>query len=368
MSATQPESNSPDIGNNDLLLRVLKALQRGETRPLASLLLAHRHALASVCECLVEERLAVYACAVLRESRLFPLFPRAAWGSMEDQWRRQQQRNVEVLHALAQLDRGFREAGIEYRLLKGLYLGARFYGGLDRRFTWDIDLMVHREDIWAALDLLGRLGFTKPKFSLGLERLAPWVSHALECRRADGHSVDLHWGFRRLPGLRIDDAAVWQAGRSCEVAGLRCPVLSDEQSLLQLLLGVAADTDRGLCRMRSIWDVYMVLRHLADHDWRGFLDQCEAQGSVRLVANAFALVLYRLDCHAEFPALAQALEPYRDRLSVHTTEQTRTILGRAPHGLSNRLLYAGWQPPPQWRYWSWWAATLPLRFFFARRL
>lgn len=110
------------------------------------------------------------------------------------------------------------------------------------------------------------------------------------------------------------------------------------------------------------------MQGMANPDWRGFLARREAEGAVRLAANALALVLLRLDCHAEFPALAETLYDHRNMLSVHKAEQVRTILARAPHGLDNHRVYVRWQPLPQWQYWSWWAATLPLRFFFARRL
>lgn len=352
----------------DLLLRFLKALHRGEARPLASLLLAHRHELANLADRLVKERLAVQAYAALGELKLQPLFPRASWSLLEDQWRQQRRRNAELLQALARIDWTLREAGIEYRLLKGLYLGERFYGGPDQRFTWDLDLLVRPADIWKTLDLLDELGFAKPSFSLGLERLAPQVAHALECRRADGLSVDLHWAFRRLPGLRVDEAALWRQGGCHRLGGLDCPVPPDEYTLLQLLLGIAADLDRGLCRLRAVWDIYMALKGMADPDWPGFLARREAEGSARLAVNALALVLFRLDCRDEFPALAAALDGRRDGSSIHSAEQARTILARAPHGLENHLLYARWQPLPQWRYWAWWAATLPLRFFFARRI
>ncbi|MGZ8248884.1 hypothetical protein, partial [Methylomagnum sp.] len=59
---------------------------------------------------------------------------------------------------------------------------------------------------------------------------------------------------------------------------------------------------------------------------------------------------------------------HQEMRTVTNPEQARIILTRAPHGLENHWLYARWQPLPQSQYWSWWAATLPLRFFFARRI
>lgn len=356
------------MADPDLPLDFLKRLHRADARLLASWLLSHRQDLIALVDFLVQERLGVYAYSALVDLNLQALFSKAAWSLLEDQWRRQQQRNTELLDGLAGIDRAFQEAGIEYRLLKGMYLADRFYGGIDRRFTWDIDLMVRSADIPHALDLLDRLGFAKPQFSLGLERFAPQVAHALECCRADGLSVDLHWAFRRLPGLTLDCDRLWRESGCHVLGGLSCPVPSDEYTLLQLLLGVAADVDRGLCRMRAVWDVYRVIQGMANPDWAQFLARREGEGSLKLVFNALALVLFRLDGQTEFPALTEALDAYGEIRLIASKEQARTILERPAHGLANHRLYARWQPLPQWQYWPWWAATLPLRFFFARRI
>jgi hypothetical protein len=244
-------THSASPSNGDFPLDFLQHLDRAEARPLAALLLSHRRDLAALGQFLVNERLAVLAYAAIAELQLQALFPRTVWSLLEDQWQQQQARNAALLDGLADIDSAFRAAGIEYRLLKGLYLADRFYGGIQRRFTWDIDLMVRPGDVRHALDVLNSIGFAKPDFSLGLERFAPQVAHALECRRADGLSLDLHWTFRRLPGLTLDCDRLWRESASHAFGTLTCQVPSDEYVLLQLLLGVAADVDRGLCRMRT---------------------------------------------------------------------------------------------------------------------
>jgi len=181
-------------------------------------------------------------------------------------------------------------------------------------------------------------------------------------------SVDLHWAFRRLPGLHFDDEAIWQGRRFHVIGGQPYPVPSDEHTLLQLLLGVAADIDRSLCRMRALWDVYLLLKDIPEMDWPGFLARRQAEGATGLVVNAMALVVYRLSCHTEFPALVEALHPYRRLIFVNNENDARRVFAREPHSLGNHFIFARWQPLTAWRYWSWWAATLPLRFFFARRI
>lgn len=351
----------------NLCLAALRHLHQSDVRSFASLLLSRRLAAGTLVEFLVRERLGVFAWSAIAGSKLQPLIPRAVAGALEDQWRQQQQRNLVLRAELSRASAAFRDAGIDFLLLKGLYLSERFYRGLDRRFTWDLDLLVRPSAVSDALVILDRLGFSSPRFHVGLQHVARRVTHALERRRADGLSIDLHWALRRIPGLRIDYADVWGASQMYALGGLECPVPSEEHSLLLVLLGIAADLDRSLCRTRSLWDCYMMMRGLPQIDWPGFLARREKDGSIGLVANALSLTLHRLDCHGEFPSLVQALEAHRQRITEIDAEEVWRMLAHEPHSLANHMRFARWQPLPGWRYATWWAATLPLRMFFARR-
>lgn len=354
--------------DSTVLIQLLKALQQGQARTIGSLLLAHRRRLMDLTNVLIKERLAVQVFAVLNQLNLRTLFPRASWSLLEDQWQGQQQRNTTLLRELIRIEQVFDGAGMPWLYMKGLSLGDRFYGGADRRFTWDLDLLVRPEDLSRTFVLLAPLGFHRPRGLPGMDRIAQGVTHALECRRHDGLSLDLHWTFRRLPGLRLNHRAVWRDRASLTLGGVAIPVPSDEHQLLQVLLGITADLDRGLCRLRALWDVYMMLRGLGRQDWRGFLARRQSEKTLPLVANALALVVNQLECHAEFPSLLEALEEHRDVLAIQDPSHARRILGRGPHGFANRLLYSRWQPLPRRLYWPWWVATLPMRFLVARRL
>lgn len=367
MSQVQP-SSAPTMPTEQLCRVALKHLHRGETRAFASLFLSRRLAAVTLVDFLVRERLGVFAYATIRDSKLEALFPPPVMNPLADQWRQQQARNRVLRTELAHISVAFREAGIDFLLLKGLYLSERFYGDLGRRFTWDLDLLVQPRDVRAALTTLHQLGFSNPPFTSGLAPVARHVTHAFECLRSDGSSVDLHWALRVLPGLRVDYDSVWSAARLHAFGEIDCRVPSDEHSLLLLLLGIAADLDRSLCRMRSLWDVYMLLHGLPGFDWDGFLARRVPEGSIGLVANTLSLVLHHLDGQADFPSLTPALAAYRQHITVVDAQQVSRMLALPPHSLANHLAFARWQPLPRWRYAAWWIASLPLRMFFARRI
>ena len=367
MRDAAPSGRRPFPGG-DLPIAVLKGLHARDSRSLASLLLTRRKELDEVARVLVDERLGVAAYAATESLSLGGLWPRPVLARLRDQWTGQQQRNAQLLDALVAIDSAFGDAGIEYLLLKGLPLADRFYGGVDRRFTWDLDLLVRESDFARGLNALARIGVHPPSFAVGFHRAARQVAHALECRRADGVSIDLHWAFRRLPGLRFPADQLFRDRRFHELGGHRYPIPSDEHMLVQVLLGIAADVDRSLCRLRSLWDAYLILRTRPVSDWTEFLRQREMEGCLGLVANSIALVIHRMDAADEFADLLHAIRTYRDTLPVLQPEQAAAILARPPHALRNHLVFASWQSQPQWRYWSWWTATLPARAFFARRL
>jgi hypothetical protein len=352
----------------DLPIAVLRGLHGRDSRSLASVLMTRRGELDAVARTLVDERLGVYLCAATESLSLGGMWPRAVLDRLRDQWTGQRQRNAQLLDALAAIDSAFGGVGIEYLLLKGLPLAARFYGGVDRRFTWDLDLLVRESDVDRGVHALAGIGVHGPSCTRGLHHAARRVAHAMECRRTDGLSVDLHWAFRRVPGLRFPADEVFHDRRFHELEGRRYPTASDEHMLVQVLLGIAADVDRSRCRLRSLWDAYLILRTRPVSDWTAFLRRRETEGCLGLVANAIALVIHRMDAVDEFPDLLHAILTCQGGLPVLQQERAAAILARPPHALRNHLEFASWQSRPQWRYWSWWAATLPARAFFARRL
>jgi len=359
----------PATDDVDLAIRVLDALHRAPTRSIAGLMLSHRTRLDALATWFVAERLGVSVHAATDSHGLGALWPGSARARLADQWSRQQQRSAALLGALAEIDGAFDREGVEYLVLKGLPLSERLEGGVGRRFTWDLDLLVRERDIPRATVALGRVGFSPPRLARGLLPLARRVAHAVEFRRNDGISVDLHWAFRRLPGLRFPADRVFAGRRSIALDGKPFPVPADEHLLAQLLLGIAADADRGLCRWRALRDAIMLSREMKSIDWEDYLEDREAEGGLGLACHALALVVHAFRAEDEFRALLDRIAPVLGRLGrAGGRSRFLEILARPAHDPRNHLEYATWQDLPAPAYWSWWAVTLPARAFFARRL
>ena len=94
----------------------------------------------------------------------------------------------------------------------------------------------------------------------------------------------------------------------------------------------------------------------------------QAEGLTALAVNALALVMYGLDCRAEFRDLSEVIDERSDLLTLHNGEEARALLTRPRHSLLNRAWFAGLLPTSAWIYWLWWAGTVPVRFALRRTL
>jgi len=356
-------------GIEALGIAVLKKIQRGEPREIAGLLLANRKRLDQLAQWYTQERLGVSLYAMTSACGLVSMWPGNSRQLMEDQYRQQQTRTNRLLDTLNGIDRAFAKEGIEYQLLKGFPLAVRYYSGVENRFTWDLDILVQAHAVPEAVKTLEGLRLRPPSLSSGMLRSAQWVTHALECKGDHGVSVDLHWAFRRLPGVRFPAKDVFNSGSMLEIAGGSYPVPSDEYLLVQLLMSIAADVDRGRCRWRALWDTFLVIQSFDATQWDSFLDRRTHEGCLGLIAQAFALVVHSTRTAEDYEELLRkCAERLGSRRELLGTDAAVHMLGRAPGDFRNHIEFARWQDQPRWRYWGWWGLTLPARAFFARRL
>lgn len=341
----------------------------GSQREVARILLANRTRLDELAHWYTQERLGVSVYALMAAVGLQAVWPSAAFRVMEDQYHQQQIRTARLVATLEEIDRAFREEGIKYQVLKGLPLAARFYSGICNRFTWDLDILVRPDSLRKAARVLERLGLSAPMFSKGMLGVAQWVTHALEYQGQGGVSIDLHWAYRRLPGIQFPTEKVFGTGRSIEFAGGSYPVPSDEYLLVQLLLSIAADVDRGRCRWRALWDTWLVLEQTVSNHWDEFLARRKSEGCLGLIVQATAIVVHSMGAQENCRGLLdQFVGHLGERAAMLSEQDAKRLLSRSANDFRNHMEFARWQEVPGWRYWPWWLITLPARAFFARRL
>jgi Uncharacterised nucleotidyltransferase len=352
-----------------LAMKVMGEACQGNRREVARMLLANRTRFNDLAQWYVRERLGVSVYSLMCDCGLKAIWPNVSIQLMQDQYEQQQVRTARLMETLRGIDVAFREAGVEYLLLKGLPLAERFYGGIRNRFTWDLDILVRPDSLNQASKILDGLGVNAPGLSRAGLWLAKSVTHALEFCGEGGVSIDLHWAFRRLPGVRFPSEEVFGAGRRIEFGGGSYPVPSDEHMLVQLLLSIAADVDRGRCRWRALWDTYLVLEQMPLSRWESFLEDRASEGCLGIISQATAIVVHSMGVSERYHEVLDRCERRLfGRMAMLGPEDSKRLLSRSPNDFRNHLAFARWQEVSGLRYWGWWGLSLPARAFFARRL
>jgi hypothetical protein len=181
------------------------------------------------------------------------------------------QRNREILERIEILASAFNAVGIEPLLLKGAaYLLSGVYADPGDRFLVDIDFLVTREEIPAALEILGQHGYS-------FDRVDP-IDHATNhtfavFSRSDSMTVDLHQTVGLgassdvLPTVEIlDRSQVLMLGH----AGVRIPCPTD--LLTHHILHSQVHElyrDRIWTPLRSLYDLALLQqRFSAQADWQ----------------------------------------------------------------------------------------------------
>ena len=218
-----------------------------------------------------------------------------------------------LLEAFDEVRRALAAAGVPVLMLKGLYFAERLYGGLGHRPQHDVDILVrHRR---RALRVIRRLGYERRSRDL----------HSWSFGRGDLR-LDLHGVVRWAPAFRLDEDAFWRDAIEVRLGGIAVPTLSDEHTLVALVLAAFEDLGQGMAKLKQLLDLYLLLRQVdGTLDWTSFLARRRDENLLQVTVNVLALVADLFEAREELPCLAAALD-------AHRTPRPRGTRGRAGAG------------------------------------
>lgn len=336
------------------LCRVTGALLRGEDDTLRGDVQAGRispHALQRLVD---RHRMGAYLHHRLAASPLRAVMPPVVEAMIDAAAGRQQSTAAACLAALRDLQPRFAAAGVPMVVLKGPALAARCYGGLAHRSYGDLDLLVREQDRAAAVRLLGAAGHHRVSRVLVSASWTARFVHGFDFRGGPV-GIDLHWCLSRMPGYRLDLAAVWRRAIATAVGDIPMHVLAAEDELVFLLLSALADVQRGALRLQSLVDLAMVIRAHADLDWPTFLAaRCHERTETACTAM-LRLLLGLLSLDEAHPALSRAVGGgLRPEQALAVVTPRRGAWGAKAWSLAAL-------PVSPVRYVGWWLASLPFR-------
>ena len=354
--------------SNTGLLQLFKLIHRGQAADTELAVSVTKNNHSNILEKLTSAKLAGQFYALTTDTAVLDAFPREEQETLRGAYERQYQSNRSYLELLEKLRDRLADEGVDLLLLKGLFLAQRFSGGMDRRFMWDADILVHQHQLRDAIRVAGDLGLTATGDTLPVWILNLLNLHALEVSHR-GRAIDIHWRLRNRPGYHINYERIWNDAQAIVIDGQPFNALSDEDALALSILEIGGDMERGHIKLRSLWDVYQILQALdGSVNWDEFFERRKGEGLLQLAVNMLTFFLYCLDCQSECPRLVESLQQQPTKLLIDNRDVALQILERPKQHLANRALYARLQPRAVPLYWIWWLATAPLRFALTRNL
>lgn len=263
--------------------------------------------------------------------------------------------------ALMEAGQALRTAGVPMIVLKGPQLAARFYGDLERRAYWDLDVLVREADLATGRRVLRDLGYAQRASLFFGERISLAVVHALDYGRGE-IGIDLHWKLSSHPSFRIDYARLWARRQPWESSGRRYDVLSPEYVLTLNLLSSLKDIERGALRLRSFVDLWMILQSVdSGLDWDRFFLEREEE-NVRLpCAAVLHLFLVLFQAANRFSRTADAVSHQHGVARLAGRDAALRLIAPTFLGPARRLWTARQYETAGARHAAWWALSLPVR-------
>ncbi|MBN1483706.1 MAG: nucleotidyltransferase family protein [Chloroflexia bacterium] len=284
---------------------------------------------------------------LLGQQRLAPLFygiarrqelvPAALEGQLRQAYLANAGRNILLFHELEGLLQQLQAEGIAVLLLKGAALGPAVYGNSALRPLGDVDLLVRREQVESARQLLVAAGYTP---LLSQVREGSTVAYENELMLQKAGQVDtlleLHWGLIDSPYYQhhLDLDWFWQTAHPLPIGSATARTLGPEAQLLHLCAHLMLHHGSGE-QLSLLWlhDVAeTICRYREEIDWDLLLDRARSNDLVLSLQAILPRVVQ--DWQAPVPEavrkeiLALRASPEEQRVFGWLTAARRPVLQR----------------------------------------
>jgi len=193
-------------------------------------------------------------------------------------------RNLRLLGELIQVNRALESKGMRPVVLKGPVLATLLYGHAGLRECHDLDLLVQRDEIPAAVQALREMGYRPiPESNGALERTFARYNAQMAFRSdASGAVIDLHWALTP-PNLSIRFAPA--EFRCVEIGGAALRTLTPEYTIL---VAAIHGGKHGWTTLAWVADLAAMTEVFAP-DWQAVWRSAQSAGAARMLLVALAL-------------------------------------------------------------------------------
>jgi hypothetical protein len=252
-------------------------------------------------------------------------------------------KNQIVLHNMATIVRAFHNAGIQTMVLKGTALTLLHYRDFGLRPMYDFDVLVHTEQVSAAINLLKKLDWrpkSRPLKAFKKEYFSLRHSHGFEDN--SGRQFDLHWYmFPECCFVNSNDD-FWDGAVSTEFHNISVHALNPTDQLLHVCVHGVNWTPVPL----PYWiaDVMVLLNtSQSEIDWDRLIAQTQRLRLILPIKNALHYIqdlLHAPISSAFLESLKSAPVSRLERMEYHTRTQPPGVMGGIPTKWFRYLRYS----------------------------
>jgi|GEM_PF-3000012 len=179
---------------------------------------------------------------------------------------RQKQHVATFAADLAAALRALHANAIDVILLKGAHLATLIYPEASHRPMADFDLLVRRDDMERAADVLNGIGYVTNQVEPIAEACVE-SRHIAPFQKSGSFPIELHWALTdtSVP-VRIDLDGLWKRSLEVTVFGERARVLSAEDVVLYICVHAGIVHNFGEKGIRPLLDINAILERCA-LDW-----------------------------------------------------------------------------------------------------
>lgn len=253
--------------------------------------------------------------------------------------------NVLRFHRLEEVLRRLTDKGIDVILLKGAALAEAVYGNLALRPMCDFDLLIHKEDVDAALGVLAELGYER-----GVDFRPDYrytYRNQIAVYKADGEGtmIEVHWHPIKFVSYQraVPVDWFWQTALPIRIGDSSAKMLGAEAQVLHLCYHIVQHGGCKKVSLRQLYDVAEVIVSCgAQLDWDRLLVQAQAFDLALTVQQVLGRVKEEWD--VQMPD--QVLDRLRALRPSAVEKQLYTLLDGGP---TWRRIWARLIATPGWR-------------------
>ncbi len=181
--------------------------------------------------------------------------------------------------------------GIEFMMVKGLWLAETIYQDMSARRSGDIDLLLKPEDMPRFTAMVAGMGYDVPAGVTDIREIAPGAKEHAITELRTGAYIDVHWSLVDTPEqLAVSEETFWLHSEVQRIAGRRCRSLCLEDHLLYLAFHAAILHRFIYVGPRAFMDIAQMIRTpIRPMDWDFLTQRALALGWSRSVWLVFEI-------------------------------------------------------------------------------